>query len=65
MSTQQPSAAYGADPRRPVSAVRPPRTEGAGSVSVPKPKGKVLSLSQPKAEALAQSQPRVTGADIR
>lgn len=77
MSTKRPPAAYGADARRPVSATRPPRTEGAGSVYVPKPMAEVKRLSQsqsqsqPMAKAKAQtqteaqSQPRVTGADIR
>lgn len=62
MSTNRPPAAYGADARRPVSATRPPRTEGAGGVYVPKPMAEVKRLSQsqsqsqPMAKAKAQTQ---------
>lgn len=55
MSTKRPPAAYGADARRPVSATRPPRTEGAGSVYVPKPMAEVKRLSQSQSQS--QSQP--------
>ncbi len=55
MSTKRPPAAYGADARRPVSATRPPRMEGAGGVYVPKPMAEVKRLSQSQSQSMAKA----------